>query len=149
MVTLLCLGMKHTSIFMLQGNPLGALMGMPVDLLVIAFFASAVLGSPLLGRVFKWRFLAFTGMISYSLFLLHNLVIRLLTHSYYSSSSVLPKAALPDLPGAVRDWVVGQGSFAVWAAFSGYTLVILAVVFPLSYLSYRYIERPFLSSKPK
>jgi peptidoglycan/LPS O-acetylase OafA/YrhL len=149
MVVLLCLGMKQTSIFLLQGNPLGVLMGTPVDLLVIAFFASAVLGSPLLGAVLKWRFLAFTGMISYSLFLLHNMVIRLLTHSYYSSSSVLPKAALPDLSTAVRDWVVGQGSFAVWVAFSGYTLVILVVSFPLSYLSYRFIERPFLSSKPK
>jgi hypothetical protein len=59
MVVLLCLGMKQTSIFLLQGNPLGVLMGTPVDLLVIAFFASAVLGSPLLGAVLKWRFLAF------------------------------------------------------------------------------------------
>ena len=147
MVALLYLGMKHPALYMSQGDPVGILMQMPVDLLVIAFFASAVLGSPLLGGVLKWRFLAFTGTISYSLFLLHNMVIRLLTHPYYSS--VLPKADLPDLPAAVRNWVVGQGSFAMWAAFSAYTLLILAVALPLSYLSYRYIERPFLSSKPK
>jgi peptidoglycan/LPS O-acetylase OafA/YrhL len=97
--------------------------------------------------VLKWRFLAFTGMFSYSLFLLHDMVLRLLISPGYS---VLPTLGLPDLSTAVRGWVAGQNSFAVSvAAFSGYTLAFLLVAFPISYLSYRYIERPFLSYRPK
>ena len=140
------LGMQHPTTLFLQGNPLSILIGIPVELAVIALFASAVLGSPLLGVLLKWRFLAFSGMISYSMFLLHDMVLKVLVWPGYW---VLSKNSPPPLSTAVRDWVAGQGSLAVWAGFFGYTLVILAVVFPLSYLSYRYIERPFLSYRPK
>jgi peptidoglycan/LPS O-acetylase OafA/YrhL len=135
MVALLYLGMKHPMLAMLQGQTSWPLLGIPIDLLAIAFFASLLLGSPLLRAVFKWRFLAFIGVISYSLFLLHN--------------TVLMVVARPLLSPAIRDWVVDRGQLAVWAAFSGYTLAILAVVLTLSYFSYRYIESPFLSYKPK
>jgi peptidoglycan/LPS O-acetylase OafA/YrhL len=142
----LCLGLKHPLFLNLEGNPLGLLIQTPIDLLVIAFFASAVLGAPPLRRVLKWRFLAFTGMISYSMFLLHDVVLRLLT---YPPHSVLPRIGLPDLSTAVRGWVASQDSLAALAAFSCYTLVFLMVAFPISYLSYRYVESPFLSYKPK
>jgi peptidoglycan/LPS O-acetylase OafA/YrhL len=134
-VALLYLGMKHPIIAAAQGQTPWPLAYTTIELIVIAFFASAMLGSPLLRVVPKWRFLAFTGVISYSLFLLHNTVLVMVATPYF-------------LP-AVRDWLVGRGSLAVWATFSGYTLVTLAIAFTLSYLGYRYIESPFLSYKPK
>jgi peptidoglycan/LPS O-acetylase OafA/YrhL len=135
-VALAYLGMKHSIIATVQGQAPWLLIGigMPIDLIVIALFASAVLGSPLLCAVLRWKFLAFTGLISYSMFLLHNTVVVM------ASPYFLP---------VVRDWVAGQGSLAVWAVFSGYALAILAIVFTISYLSYRYIESLFLSYKPK
>ena len=74
-------------------------------------------------------------MISYSMFVLHNTVLVMVAIPYF-----LPVA---------RDWVAGQGSLAVGAVFSSYALAILAIIFTISYLSYRYIESPFLSYKPK
>jgi peptidoglycan/LPS O-acetylase OafA/YrhL len=135
-VALLYLGLEHPILAWLHGEKASSLVvGIPFDLLVIPFFASAVLGSPLLGAVLRWRFLAFTGMISYSLFLLHNTVLSLVNIPYFST--------------AVRDWVAGQDLLGVWAAFSGYALAILAIAFTVSYFSYRYVESPFLSHKPK
>ncbi len=135
MVALLYLGLTPASIAMAQGQQSWTLVGIPLELVAIAFFTSLMLGSPLLRAVFRWRFLAFIGVISYSLFLLHN--------------TVLMVVARPLLSPAIRDWVVDRGQLAVWAAFSGYTLAILAVVLTLSYFSYRYIESPFLRHKPK
>ena len=131
-------GMKHPTLAAAQGEIPWLLIGIqvPFELIVIAFFAAGVLGSPLLRTVLKWRPLAFTGRISYSMFLLHN--------------TVLVMVATPYLVPALGDWVASQSSLlAVWVAFSGYVLVILTIVFTISYLSYRYIERPFLSYKPK
>jgi peptidoglycan/LPS O-acetylase OafA/YrhL len=131
-------GMKHPILAAAQGEVPWLLpaLGLPFELIVIAFFAAGVLGSPLLRTVLKWRPLAFTGRISYSMFLLHH--------------TVLVMVATPYLVPTLRDWLANQNSLlAVWAAFSGYVLVILTIAFTISYLSYRYIEIPFLSYKPK
>jgi peptidoglycan/LPS O-acetylase OafA/YrhL len=134
-VAVLYLDMKHPTIAMLQGQASWSLLGIPIDLLALVFFASLLLGSPLTRAVFRWRFLAFTGMISYSLFLLHSTVIMVV--------------AIPYFRPVIRYWVIGEGPLVVWAAFSCYTLAILAIAFTVSYFSYRYIESPFLSYKPK
>ena len=127
--------LEHPTIAALHGDPSWIVVGIPFDLIVIAFFASAVLGSPLLRRVLRWRFLAFTGVISYSMFLLHDTVLRMVAEPYF-------------LP-AIRQWVAGKGLLVVWAGFCGYTVAILAIAFIISYPSYRYVESPFLSYKPK
>ena len=129
------LGMKHPLVAEARGQTSWLLIYNIVELITIAFFTSVVLGSPLLRAVLRWRFLAFTGMISYSMFVLHNTVLVMVAIPYF-----LPVA---------RDWVAGQGSLAVGAVFSSYALAILAIIFTISYLSYRYIESPFLSYKPK
>lgn len=104
------------------------------ELLVILIFASALLGSPALKPVLNWRPLAFVGEISYSLFLLHSTVI------FFVTRYVLMDA---------RPWLAQQGEPVVWAVFAGYAAFVLAVSLALSYLSYRYIESPFLRHKPK
>jgi peptidoglycan/LPS O-acetylase OafA/YrhL len=109
-------------------------MRMPLDLIVIAFFASVLLGAPLLREVLRWRPLVFVGVISYSLFLLHHTVIV-----------VVFRPLIDD----VREWIVGRGDLMAWAAFSVYLLGVLPAAVAVSYLSYRYIESPFLRRKPK
>ncbi|MBD0269890.1 MAG: acyltransferase, partial [Cyanobacteria bacterium Co-bin8] len=123
-VALLYLGLKHPLIAGLHGEASSLVVGIPFTLIVIAFFASAVLGSPLLRAVLSWRFLAFTGVISYSMFLLHHPLLNVVTIPYLSTG--------------FRDWVAGQGLFGVWAGFSGYALATLAIAFIVSYFSYRY-----------
>ena len=109
-------------------------MKMPLDLMTVAFFASAVLGAPLLRGVLSWRPLVFVGVISYSMFLLHH--------------AVLAVAFTPFLDD-VREWIAGRGDLLAWAAFSGYSFGVLAAAVAVSYLSYRYVESPFLRHKPK
>ena len=111
---------------------------MLVNLMVIAFFASALLGAPLLRGVLSWRPLAFIGMISYSLFVFHATVIVVCTYFYNTYLRRVAKHLL-----AHQSW---QGE---WLHFGAYALVILAVSGAISYLSYRYIEGPFLRYKPK
>jgi peptidoglycan/LPS O-acetylase OafA/YrhL len=135
-VALLYLGLKHPIIARLHGDASAIVAGIPFRLLVIAFFASAVLGSPLLRAVLRWRFLAFTGLISYSLFLLHHTVLSMVN--------------IPFIKSGVSTWVPSQDIFGVGAAvFVGYALATLAIAFIVSYFSYRYVESPFLSHKPK
>jgi peptidoglycan/LPS O-acetylase OafA/YrhL len=102
--------------------------------LVILFFTAALLGSPVLSWILARRPLAFVGEISYSLFLLHNSV--LLLAKTYAFPLLKKQSAL--LEGA-----------AVWLTFAGYAGTVLIVAGALSYLSYRYIESPFLRIKPK
>ena len=109
-------------------------MKMPLDLMMVAFFASAVLGAPLLRGVLSWRPLVFVGVISYSLFLLHHAVIEVISRSFLDD---------------VREWLVGRGDLAAWTIFLGYSSGVLAAAVAASYLSYRYIESPFLRHKPK
>jgi peptidoglycan/LPS O-acetylase OafA/YrhL len=125
--------MKSPFLAMAQGQTSWSLLLMPEDLIVTAFFASVLLGSPLPRAVLRWRFLAFVGMISYSMFLLHHTVLLMAAHF---------------LPG-IGNWMTGRSSFAVWAAFSGYALAILMMAGTIAYFSYRYIESPFLRYKPK
>ncbi len=96
-------------------------------------FVCAVLGSPVLKPVLKWWPLGFVGKISYSLYLLHGLVI------FAVATYVLP----------VVLWFAGQSSLMIWAAFVTYTFVVLAVAGAIAYLSFRYIESPFMRIKPK
>lgn len=101
--------------------------------MVVLIFASALLGSPLLKPLLNWRPLVFIGEISYSLFLLHTTVIFLMI-----------RYLLP----AAKPWLVQQSGLTVWASFAIYTVSILAVAVVVSYLSYRFIESPFLRRKP-
>jgi peptidoglycan/LPS O-acetylase OafA/YrhL len=104
------------------------------DVAAIAFFTSAVLGAPLLRKALNWRPLAFIGMISYSMFLLHQTILYVVFRPFLHS---------------VRGWIVGAGDLVAWAAFLGYCFSVLAAAVGVSYLSYRYIESPFLRYKPK
>lgn len=99
----------------------------------IAFFASALLGTPLLRGVLRWKPLAFVGVISYSMFLLHGTVLSLTMY----------------ILQPIRAWAASERSaLAVWAVFSSYALGALVVISVVSYLSYRYVESPFLRRKP-
>lgn len=102
--------------------------------LVILFFAAVLLGSPLLKPVLEWRPLVFVGEISYSLFLLHSTVI------FLTSRYVLFE---------LRPWMAEQGGATVWAVFGAYTAFVLAAGIGVAYLSFRYIESPFLRRKPE
>ena len=111
----------------------GAMQGLLGDIVRITFFASIVLGSPLLFRLLYWGPLSFVGRISYSLFLLHETVM------------VFGSYLLKDVVGSTAE----QSNIAAWAVFSTYTLGVLVVALAISYLSYRYVESPFLQRKPK
>ncbi len=72
----------------------------------IAFFASAVLGGPLLSEVLRWKPLVFVGVISYSIYLLET--------------TLMGKIAGYILQH-VRSWAASErSSLATWAAFSTY-----------------------------
>jgi peptidoglycan/LPS O-acetylase OafA/YrhL len=104
------------------------------EAMVILMFASVLLGSPILKPILRFRLLAFLGEISYSLFLLHTTILI---------------AMVAFIGPSLRAWVGDQGGPAVWATFVTFAFVALAVSGALSYLSYRYIESPFLRHKPK
>ncbi len=105
--------------------------------LAIPFFVAALLGSPVLSRVLSWRLLAFVGIISYSLYLLHETVLMIVRVYLWRWARPLFNE-LWQLDGA-----------AVWLAFAGYSGVILIMCGAVAYLSYRYIESPFLRIRPK
>ncbi len=106
--------------------------------LAIPFFAAAVLGSPVLSRILSWRLLGFVGMISYSLYLLHETVLMLVRIYLWRSPARPLLFQVAQLEGA-----------AMWIAFAGYLGIILVVCGAVAYLSYRYIESPFLRIRPK
>lgn len=110
------------------GEVLQSPLAMLVDLLVAAFFASALLGAPVLRGILAWRPLVRVGTVSYSLFLLHNTVLVLLTGHYLGYFIIM---------------------LAPWLAFFAYACLIFAVAGVFSYLSYRYVESPFLRYKPR
>jgi peptidoglycan/LPS O-acetylase OafA/YrhL len=107
---------------------------MIVEALTIVLFASVLLGSPLLKPILSWRPLAFLGKISYSLFLLHT------TFIYLTTRYVLFE---------LRPWFARQDEPVLWASFLVYAVTLFAVSVAISYLSYRFIESPFLRQKPK
>ncbi len=111
---------------------------LPTVSLAIPFFAAAVLGSPVLSRILSWRLLGFVGMISYSLYLLHETVLMLVRIHLWRSPARPLLFQVAQLEGA-----------AMWIAFAGYLGIILVVCGAVAYLSYRYVESPFLRHKPK
>lgn len=114
--------------------------GMAVDLLVIGFFASALLGAPLLRGALGWGPLAWIGTISYSLFLLHHTVVVLFM--------VHLGGHLPSLVERVGG-LAPAGGWSVWGAFLVFAACIFSASVAVSYLSYRFVERPFLARKPR
>lgn len=103
------------------------------ETMTIMLFAAALLGSPILKPILHWRPLAFFGEISYSMFLLHRTILLLLT-GY--------------LLVGVGPWLE-KGDLAAWAAFAAFTTLMMLIFTAVSYLSYRFIESPFLRRKPK
>lgn len=84
--------------------------------------------------VLGWRPLVFLGVISYSFFLLHKTVL-MVAYDY--------------LPDTGADWVASQNLFVVGGAFAAMSLGMLVVSICFAYLSYRFVESPFLRYKPK
>jgi peptidoglycan/LPS O-acetylase OafA/YrhL len=102
---------------------------------LIGFFASALLGAPILRRLLKWRPLSFIGLISYSMFVFHFTVI-VLFDAYFLRGE------------GVKDWLV-RDPVTMWASFLFYFLFMFVAICVISYFGYRYIESPFLRIKPK
>lgn len=100
---------------------------------VIAFFTAALLGAPLLRPFLRSRVLAFVGLISYSLFLLHGTVLVI------SSGRVAAQASA----------LGGEGLLTDWGGFLAFAIAMFAVSGVLAYLSYRFVESPFLRRKPR
>jgi peptidoglycan/LPS O-acetylase OafA/YrhL len=105
------------------------------DASLIAFFASGLLGAPILRRLLRFRLLSFIGLISYSMFLFHQTILL------FISNYVLHNAA-------VNAWVT-QNNPTMWLSFSAFVILFFALTSGVSYLSYRFIESPFLRIKPK
>jgi peptidoglycan/LPS O-acetylase OafA/YrhL len=117
------------------------------EAMVILIFVSILLGSPVLRPILGWRPVVFFGEISYSLFLLHSSVIFGVIGAVLlavSSWSADPSAVF-----AIPTWVANQSGPTIWAIFLTFTFVVLVTSVPLAYLSYRYIESPFMRIKPK
>lgn len=104
------------------------------EVMAILVFVSILLGSPILKPVLRFRPLVFFGEISYSLFLLHD--------------SIMVVVGFP-VKDVIRHWLSGQSELMIWATFSVFAFTVLAVSGIIAYLSYRYIESPFMRYKPK
>jgi peptidoglycan/LPS O-acetylase OafA/YrhL len=104
------------------------------EAMIILLFTSVLVGNPILKPLIRWSPLVFVGEISYSLFLLHGtLILAMLFYTRYT----------------LRDFVANQSELIVWVTFAALVFVLLAVAGTTAYLSYRYIESPFLHYKPK
>jgi peptidoglycan/LPS O-acetylase OafA/YrhL len=134
-------------LIMKQREVLSSPMAFFGEAMVILIFVSILLGSPVLRPILGWRPVVFFGEISYSLFLLHSSVIFgvigavLLAVSSWSAD--------PSAVYAIPTWVANQSGPTIWAIFLTFTFVVLVTSVPLAYLSYRYIESPFMRIKPK
>lgn len=113
-------------------------LSMLVDLAVISFFAAALLGSPFLKGLLRWKPLAGIGAISYSLFLLHNTVLVFFV-IYLGRHVVAFRRALEG---------VLTPAVSAWISFSLFALCVFGLACAVSYLSYRFVETPFLKRKP-
>jgi peptidoglycan/LPS O-acetylase OafA/YrhL len=91
--------------FLPQGLPRSPL-AVVAELMVVVFFAAALLGAPLLRPILTWRPLMFVGKISYSLFLLHMTVI------FLSARYLLFE---------LRPWFPEQSDAVIWASFAAAT----------------------------
>lgn len=137
-VALVCgvapLGLLAFPLFMRQGQFLASPLAMVAELLIVSLFVAVLLGSPLLKPIMSWRPLAFFGKISYSVFVLHTTVIFLI----FRYVLFVYRTQLTVLEGPI-----------VWILFVLYGLVALTITIAVSYLSFRFIESPFLRRKPK
>lgn len=104
-------------------------------LALVGFFASAVLGAPVLRGLLKWRLLSLIGLVSYSMFLFHQTVLMLVSRHVLRDDGA-------------QDWIT-QNGLTMWSSFLAYLLFVCATVGAVSYLGYRYVESPFLRIKPK
>lgn len=87
------------------------------------FLSLFVLGLSLVNwSLFVNRFLSFTGTISYSMYLIHFFVIKFVLH-------VLGLEVLPE--NGYRTMII-------------YFVLVTAITMPLSYVTWRYIETPFI-----
>jgi len=68
-----------------------------VPLMLIAFFAAAVLGAPILRRVLKWRLSVFVGLISYPMFLFHRVVILLVRQQLVPTNPISTLSRRPSV----------------------------------------------------
>jgi len=105
------------------------------DVALMAFFASCVLGAPVLRRLLNWKPLAFVGLISYSMFLFHQTVLL------FVRRGILRREWF-------EDWVA-QSALHTWVGLLLYFVLVYAVIGFVSYLGFRFIESPFLRLKPK
>lgn len=120
-------------------------LAMLVDLALVAFFAAALLGSPLLRRVLRFGPLVGIGAISYSLFLLHNTVLVLFV-IYFGRHVVALGEFMNGVTAPLGGWASGASS---WLTFLAFACCIFGIACGISYLSYRFVETPFLRRKPK
>lgn len=97
-----------------------------LDALIWAVFAGAYIHAKFKSKL--TGLLAWVGMLSYSVYLLHWPIMKAL-----GENSVLIKTRLPDFYDALISVVI----------------IILPVVLAVAYLSYKYIESPFLSLRKK
>lgn len=102
-----------------------------VILTTMLVFGCLVAGAAPIRRLLRARMLAFCGVMSYSVFLLHTTVIRLLGEFQLASEDA------------------EQALFgSTWATFGAFLLATMLVSGGLGYLSYRFIESPFMRRKP-
>jgi peptidoglycan/LPS O-acetylase OafA/YrhL len=105
------------------------------DAALIGLFASALLGAPGFRHLLKWRVLSFIGLISYSMFVFHQTILKLVSGYFLREPAVV-------------EWVK-QSLLTQWVGFGVFVLVMAILIGIASYLGYRFIESPFLRRKPK
>ncbi len=124
----------HLEVLRPKGPVLQTLVICVQDIMLASFFAAAVLGAPGLRRLLNWRPLRLVGMISYSLFLLHMVVIRAF-FVYFMRGE--------------RAWFRALDEPSALLVYAGYFALMFGLSLLVAYLSYRFIESPFLRIKPK
>ncbi len=120
--------------YLVQQGKMPLLWPILAEAVLVLVFACTLMGSPVLKPILEWRPLVFFGQMSYSWFLLHNFVVI-----------AIALYARPWL----RNWLPHQGELTMWAAFFALVFASLAVSGVIGYLSFRYIESPFMRIKPK
>lgn len=105
------------------------------DAALIGLFASALLGAPGFRHLLKLRVLSFIGLISYSMFVFHQTILKLVSSNFLREPAVV-------------QWVE-QSLLTQWIGFGIFVLVLAILIGIVSYLGYRFIESPFLRRKPK
>ena len=134
-------------LFMTQRELLGSPVSFFCEGMAILLFISVLLGSPVIKPILSSRPLVFLGEISYSLFLLHSSVIFGVIGGILFA--VRPWFANQGGIFAIPSWLTDQGEPMIWAVFLTFAFLVFVISVPIAYLSYRYIESPFMRIKPK